>query len=114
MRREERRERTRILRAVRRGQVLTDREEAQDAFELAIAERRGLPRVRLGYLIVGLLSAIGVVVGIVGPSAFLPPSLALLIFIVVAFAFYLPKLDRNLARAARLNRGAARGGEPPE
>jgi Flp pilus assembly protein TadB len=103
----------RIIRAVRRGQVLTSREEAQDAFKLAIEERRGLPRVRLGYLVVGALSAVGVVVGVVGPSAFLPPSVALLIFIVLAFAFYLPKLDRNLARAARLNRKAAEGGDPP-
>ena len=113
MRRDERRERMRIIRAVRRGQVLTDPEDARDAFQLATAERRGLPRVRLGYPVVGLLSAVGVVVGIAGPSAFLPPSLALLIFIVVAFAFYLPKLDRNLARAARLNREAARRGRPP-
>ena len=106
MTRDERRERTRIIRAVRRGQVLTSREEAQCAFELAIEERRGLPRVRLGYLVVGLFSAVGVVVGIVGPSAFLPPSVALLIFIVVAFAFYLPKLDRNLARSEAEPRGS--------
>ena len=112
MRRQDRRERTRIVRAVRRGQVLPTREDAQDAFKVAIEERRALPRVRLGYLVVGVLSAVGVVVGIVGPSVLLPPSVALLIFIVVAFAFYLPKLDRNLAQAARLNRKAARGDTP--
>lgn len=113
MRREERK---RILRAVRRGQGLTDPEDARAAYRLAVEERRGLPRVRLGYLVVGLLAAVGVVVGLVGPSAFLPPSAALLIFIVVAFAFYLPKLDRNLARAAKLNREAVRQGSesPPE
>ena len=97
----------RIIRAVRRGQGLTDPEDARVAYRLAIEERRGLPRVRLGYLVVGLLSAVGVVIGIVGPSAFLPPSAALLIFIVVAFAFYLPRLNRNLARAAKLNREAS-------
>jgi hypothetical protein len=107
MTREERRERMRIIRAVRRGEGLTDPEDARVAYQLAIKERRGLPRVRLGYLVVGLLSAVGVIVGIVGPSAFLPPSAALLIFIVVAFAYYLPKLNRNLARAARLNREAS-------
>ena len=100
----------RIIRAVRRGQGLTDPEDARVAYRLAIEERRGLPRVRLGYLVVGLLSAVGVVIGIVGPSAFLPPSAALLIFIVVAFAFYLPRLNRNLARAARLNREASQTG----
>ena len=107
MRREERK---RILRAVRRGEGLTDPEDARAAYRLAVQERRGLPRVRLGYLVVGLLAAVGVVVGLVGPSVFLPPSAALLIFIVVAFAFYLPKLDRNLARAAKLNREAVRLG----
>jgi pilus assembly protein TadC len=109
MRSDDRRERTRIVRAVRRGQVLTTREDAEAAVKVAIAERRGLPRVRLGYLVVGLLAAVGIVVGLVGPSWFLPPSAALLIFIVAAFALYLPKLDRNLARAARLNRKAAQG-----
>ncbi len=104
----------RIIRAVRRGQALTNPEDAQVACELAIEERRGLPRVRLGYLVVGVLAAVGVVVGIVGPSVLLPPSVALLIFIVVAFAFYLPRLDRNLARAARLNREAAGRGDPRE
>ena len=99
----------RIIRAVRRGEGLTNPEDARVAHELAIQERRGLPRVRLGYLVVGLLAVVGVVVGIVGPSALLPPSAFLLIFIIVAFAFYLPRLDRNLARAARLNRDA---GEP--
>ena len=103
----------RIIRAVRRGQALTRRDDAQVAYKVAIEERRGLPRVRLGYLVVGVLSAIGVVVGIVGPSALLPPSVALLIFIVVAFTFYLPKLDRNLAQAARLDRKAARRDDPP-
>ena len=81
---------------------------------MAREERRALPRVRLGYLVVGVLSVVGVVVGLVGPSVFLPPSLALLIFIVAAFAFILLKLDRNLARAIRLNREAAKGGDPPE
>ena len=99
----------RIIRAVRRGQALTDPEDARVAHRLAIEERRGLPRVRLGYLVVGLLAAVGVVIGIVGPAALLPPSAFLLIFIIVAFAFYLPRLDRNLASAARLNREA---GEP--
>jgi hypothetical protein len=41
-------------------------------------------------------------------------SVALLIVIVLAFAFYLPKLDRNLAKAARLNRKAPDGGDPPQ
>ena len=106
------REEREIVRAVRRGQALTDPEDARVAYKRAIAERRGLPRVRLGYLVVGLLAAVGVVVGLVGPSFLLPPSAALLIFILVAFAFYLPKLDRNLARAVRLNRAAAAGVTP--
>jgi len=96
-----------IVRAVRRGHALTDPEDARAAYKRAIAERRGLPRVRLAYLVVGLLAGVGVVAGLVGPSFLVPPSAALLIFILVAFAVYMRKLDRDLARAARLNREAS-------
>ena len=100
----------RITRAVRRGEALPTAEEARVAVERAIVERRRLRRARLGYVAVGVVAAAGVVVGIVGPFAFLLPSAVLLQFVVVAHFFYLPRLDRNLARAEELNRAIAGGG----
>jgi hypothetical protein len=102
-------ERARITRAVRRGEVLPTALDAGRAAERAAEERRSLARARVAYGVVAVVAAAGLVAGLVGPSLLLAPSVVLLGFVVTAQFFYLPRLDRNLARAEELNRAAAEG-----